>query len=99
MKTIRKTQGVLTLVIATIFICVSIMSYCIAVGENWTHPMMDDPLFYIQTGQIAGAIIIAVGLSLFRSTRKNGLWYIIPLILIVFSFLYEFILHLVYPCC
>lgn len=99
MKAVQKTKGFLYPIIVTIFVCVLITLYCIAAGEPWTHPLMDDPLFFIQAGQIVIAIIIAVILVLFKSTRKSGLWYVIPSILIAFSFLYDFILNLVYPCC
>ena len=99
MKAVQKSKGFLYSIVATILICVFITIYCIAVGEICTYPMMDDPLFFIQAGQIASAIIVAIILALFKHTRKNGLWFILPTILIVFAFLYDFILNLIYPCC
>ena len=99
MKAVQKSKGFLYSIVSTILICIFIMIYCIAMGEIWTYPMMDDPLFFIQVGQIASAIIVAIILALFKHTRKNGLWFILPAILIVFAFLYDFILNLIYPCC
>lgn len=97
MESIFKTK--IYPIIATILLCISVMIYCIIVGEPWTHILMDDPLFYLQAGQIVIAIIIAIIFVLLKPTRKNGLWFIIPLILIVFSFLYDPVLKIVYPCC
>ena len=99
MKPAPKTKGFVYSIVLTIFVCALITLYCIKFGETWTHNLMDDTLFYIQAGQIVSAIVIAVVFVILKSTRKNGLWYIIPLILITFSFLYDFILNLVYPCC
>ncbi|OQB15936.1 MAG: hypothetical protein BWY15_00062 [Firmicutes bacterium ADurb.Bin193] len=99
MKTELKNKGFLYPIIATILVCVSITIYCIINGEPWTYPMMYDPLFFLQAGQIFSAIILAVILALIKPTRKNGLWFIIPLILIAFAFLYDIIVHIVYPCC
>jgi len=99
MKAMLKTKGFFYPIIITVFVCVVITLYCIKAGELWTHPLMDDTLFFIQAGKIVSAIIIAVILAIIKFTRKNGLWYIIPLILIVFSFLYDLILNIVYPCC
>jgi len=86
-------------IIVTFVICILIMIRVIIVGEPWTHILMDDPLFYLQSTQILIAIIIGAILASLESTRKNGVWIIVPLILIIFAFLYAPILHLVYPCC
>ena len=99
MKTAPKTKGFICSIIITIIVCVLITLYCIAFGESWTRNLMVDTVFHIQAGQIISALIIAVILVFFRATRENGLWFIIPLILIAFSFLYDVILNLVYPCC
>jgi len=86
-------------IIATFLTCILIMRYVIIVGEPWTHILMDDPLFFLEVGQISIAIIIGISLALLEVTRKNGLWFIIPAILIIFAILYHPILHFVYPCC
>ena len=99
MEPTPKTKGFTYSIVLTVFFCVFITLYCIKFGEPWTHNLMDDTVFYIQAGQIVIAIVIAVIFALFKFTRKNGLWCIIPLILIAFSFLYDFILTFVYPCC
>ena len=99
MKSAKKAKGFLYSIVATVLICVLMTIYCIAVGKTWTYPMMDDPLFFLQVGQIVSAIIIAIILFSVKSTRKNGLWLMISSILIVFAFLYDFVLSLVYPCC
>ena len=99
MKSAIWTKGFIYPIVATIITCIFITIYCIVVGEPWTYILMDDPLFYLQAGQIGTAIILAVILVILKPTRKNGLWFIIPLILIIFSFLYSPVLDIVYPCC
>ena len=85
-------------IIATISACVLLTIYCIINGDNMSHPM-NDTAFFLSVGQIAVALLTAVILAIFKSTRKNGLWFIIPLILIVFALSYGFIIDILYPCC
>jgi uncharacterized protein (DUF983 family) len=81
------------------------MMFCFVKGGEgyWYTAGADDTLFFlIIVGQIAVAIVLSVVL-LIRTTRRNRLWLIIPLILIGFALLYDPILRLiwdkVYPCC
>lgn len=60
---------------------------------------LDDTLFFLQVGQILIAIVLSICLVAIKPTRENGIWFIVPLILIAFAPLYSFVLHLVYPCC
>lgn len=99
MKLTHKIMSFFFPIFIVILICISITLYCVEVGEAWMHDILDDHLFFIQASQIVCALITGLVLRRINFTRKNGLWYIIPLILIIFAFLYSPVLETIYPCC
>ena len=98
MKPVLNKKYFLYPIIVTILICVLITIYCVVNGDDMSM-IMNDNSFFLAAGQIAAALLIAVILSVYKPTRNNGLWYIIPLILIAFALSYEFIIEITHPCC
>ena len=98
MKLSIRKKDVVYLIIATILICVLITIYCIIDGQTLSQHM-NDTIFFLAFAQSVVAIIIGITLAIIKKTRKSGLWFIIPFILLVFAFSYDFIVKIIYPCC
>jgi len=105
MKNPFRTKGFWYSIITAILVCVAILIFCFIVGgkKYWYHAGSDDSLFFfIIVGQIAVAVVLLIILVLIKPTRRNGLWVIIPLILIGFALFYDpvlrFIWSIVYCC-
>lgn len=104
MKTDFRTIGFICPIVVTFTVCIAKTIQCVVFGEYWTTPVQGThlwiaPLDNLLVDQTIIAVITGIILVFVKRTRKNGLWFIIPSILIVFVFLYDFILDMMYPCC